>query len=157
MKTENKNKLKLTDLNTFNNKTFVTKTYIQTKQLAKEFAKVLKPKDIVLFNGDLGAGKTTFIQGVMAYFGIKKFVRSASFMLVNEFETEKINLYHLDLYRLNDNVDIFSLGIDEYLFGNGISFIEWSQRLPKNSIKKYWEVYLEYVDDNSRKIRIRKH
>ena len=156
MKTENKNKLKLTDINTFNNKTFVTKSYLQTKQLAKEFAKVLKPKDIVLFNGDLGAGKTTFIQGTMAYFGIKKFVRSASFMLVSEFETKNINLYHLDLYRLN-SADIFGLGIEEYLFGNGISFVEWSQRLPKDSIKKYWEVCLEYVDDNTRKITIRKH
>ena len=146
----------ITDINTFNNKTFVTKSYMQTKQLAKEFAKVLKPKDIVLFNGDLGAGKTTFIQGVMAYFGIKKFVRSASFMLVSEFETKNINLYHLDLYRLN-TADIFGLGIEEYLFGNGISFVEWSQRLPKDSIKKYWEVSLEYIDDNTRKITIRKH
>lgn len=156
MKTENKNKLKSTDINTFNNKTFITNSYMQTKQLAKEFAKVLKPKDIVLFKGDLGAGKTTFIQGIMEYFGIKKFVRSASFMLVSEFETKDINLYHLDLYRLN-TADIFDLGIDEYLFGNGISFVEWSQRLPKNSIKKYWEVGLEYIDDTTRKIKIRKH
>ncbi|WP_413852821.1 tRNA (adenosine(37)-N6)-threonylcarbamoyltransferase complex ATPase subunit type 1 TsaE [Candidatus Ruminimicrobium bovinum] len=156
MKTENKNKLKLTDLNTFNNKTFVTKSYVQTKELAKEFAKVLKPKDIVLFNGDLGAGKTTFIQGIMAYFGIKKFVRSASFMLVSEFKAKDINLYHLDLYRLN-TADIFGLGLEEYLFGNGISFVEWSQRLPDNSIKKYWQVNLEYIDDNTRKIKIRKH
>lgn len=156
MKTENKNKLKLTDINIFNNKTFVTKSYTQTKELAKQFAKVLKPKDIVLFNGDLGAGKTTFIQGVMAYFGIKKFVRSASFMLVSEFETKDIKLYHLDLYRLN-TVDISEMGIDEYLFGNGISFVEWSQRLPKNSIKKYWEICMEYVDDNTRKIKIKRH
>ena len=92
----------------------------------------------------------------MAYFGIKKFVRSASFMLVSEFETKNINLYHLDLYRLN-TADIFGLGIEEYLFGNGISFVEWSNRLPKNSIKKYWKVNLEYVDDNTRKITIRKH
>lgn len=156
MKTENKNKLKLTDINIFNNKTFVTTSEIQTKKLAKEFAKILQPKDIVLFNGDLGAGKTTFIQGVMANFGIKKFVRSASFMLISEFETKTVKLYHLDLYRLN-TADIFGLGIDEYLFGNGISFVEWSQRLPKNSIKKYWEVCLEYVDENTRKIKIRKY
>ena len=156
MKTENKSKLKLTDINIFKNKTFVTKSYMQTKQLAKEFAKVLKSKDIVLFNGDLGAGKTTFIQGIMAHFGIKKFVRSASFMLVSEFKAKDINLYHLDLYRLN-TADIFDLGLEEYLFGNGISFVEWSQRLPDNSIKKYWQVNLEYVDDRTRKITIRKH
>lgn len=156
MKTENKNKLKLTDINIFKNKTFVTTSYIQTKELAKKFAEILKPKDIVCFNGDLGAGKTTFIQGIMDYFGIKKFVRSASFMLVNEFETKDIKLYHLDLYRLNDT-NIRDLGIDEYLFGDGISFIEWSQRLPCNSIKKYWEICLEYIDDNTRKIKIRKH
>ena len=156
MKTENKNELQLTDINTFKNKTFITTSYMQTKQLATNFAKVLKPKDIVLFNGDLGTGKTTFIQGIMKYFGIKKFVRSASFMLVNEFETKNIKLYHLDLYRLND-VDIFDFGIDEYLFGDGISFVEWSERLQNNVIKKYWQVNLEYIDENKRKINIKRY
>ena len=146
----------ITDINTFKNKTFITTSYMQTKQLATNFAKVLKPKDIVLFNGDLGTGKTTFIQGIMKYFGIKKFVRSASFMLVNEFETKNIKLYHLDLYRLND-VDIFDFGIDEYLFGDGISFVEWSERLQNNVIKKYWQVNLEYIDENKRKINIKRY
>ena len=78
----------ITDINIFKNKTFYTKTDIETRSLGKNFASILKPKDIVFFNGDLGAGKTTFIQGVLSYFGIKKFVRSASFMLVSEFESK---------------------------------------------------------------------
>jgi tRNA threonylcarbamoyladenosine biosynthesis protein TsaE len=68
--------------NIFENKKFMTDSAEQTKKLGKDFASALKKGDVVFFNGDLGAGKTTFIQGIMSKFGIKKFVRSASFMLV---------------------------------------------------------------------------
>ncbi len=144
----------MTDINTFKNKTFYTETDEQTRNLAKRFAEILKPKDIVFFNGDLGAGKTTFIQGILFYFGIKKFARSASFMLVNEFETKICPIYHLDLYRLDEN-NTANLGIDEYLFGNGISLIEWSDRLKTYGIKTRWEIDIDYIKQG-RKITIKR-
>lgn len=144
--------LNSTDINTFKNKTFYTKTDIETRSLGKNFASILKPKDIVFFNGDLGAGKTTFIQGILSYFGIKKFVRSASFMLVSEFETKLCPIYHLDLYRLDEN-NILDLGIDEYLFGDGISLVEWCDRLKYYNIKKRWDINIDYID-TGRKIKI---
>ncbi len=143
--------LNITDINTFKNKIFYTKTDIETRSLGKKFASILKPKDIVFFNGDLGAGKTTFIQGILSYFGIKKFVRSASFMLVSEFETKLCPVYHLDLYRLDEN-NTMDLGIDEYLFGDGISLVEWCDRLKHYNIKKRWNINIDYVD-NGRKIK----
>ena len=146
------NTLNITDINIFKNKTFYTETDIETRSLGKKFASILKPKDIVFFNGDLGAGKTTFIQGILSYFGIRKFVRSASFMLVSEFETKLCPLYHLDLYRLDEN-NTLDLGIDEYLFGDGISLVEWCDRLKHYNIKKRWNVNIDYVD-NGRKIKI---
>lgn len=155
MKTIKKEVSKTTNINTFNNKTFITSTDVETRNLGKSFAQILKPKDIVFFNGNLGAGKTTFIQGVMSYFGIKKFVRSASFMLVSEFESKFCNLYHLDLYRLDEN-NTADLGIDEYLFGDGISLIEWSDRLKHYNIKKRWEVNIEYIEEG-RKINIKRY
>ncbi|GAB1401978.1 tRNA (adenosine(37)-N6)-threonylcarbamoyltransferase complex ATPase subunit type 1 TsaE [Elusimicrobiota bacterium] len=140
---------------TFENKVFSTDSAKKTKQLGKDFAKVLKKGDIVFFNGNLGTGKTTFIQGIMSNFGINKFVRSASFMLVNEFETKDINLYHIDLYRLG-KIDIHDLGIDEYLFGNGISLVEWSERLTGCKNQKRWEINIEYTDENTRNISIKR-
>lgn len=91
----------------------------------------------------------------MSNFGINKFVRSASFMLVNEFETKDINLYHIDLYRLG-KIDIHDLGIDEYLFGNGISLVEWSERLTGCKNQKRWEINIEYTDENTRNISIKR-
>ena len=144
--------LNITDINTFKNKTFLTETDVDTRNLGKKFASILKPKDIVFFNGDLGAGKTTFIQGILSYFGIKKFVRSASFMLVSEFETKLCPIYHLDLYRLDES-NTLDLGIDEYLFGDGISLVEWCDRLKHYNIKKRWDINIDYID-NGRKIKI---
>ena len=141
--------------NTFENKTFSTDSAKKTKQLGKDFAKALKKGDIVFFNGNLGTGKTTFIQGIMSNFGINKFVRSASFMLVNEFETKDINLYHIDLYRLG-KINIHDLGLDEYLFGKGISLVEWSERLTGCRNQKRWEINIEYADENNRNISIKR-
>ncbi len=140
------------DINTFKNKVFYTETDIETRNLGKSFASILKPKDIVFFNGNLGAGKTTFIQGILSYFGIKKFVRSASFMLVSEFETKLCPIYHLDLYRLDENNSL-DLGIDEYLFGEGISLVEWCDRLKHYNIKQRWSINIDYID-TGRKIKI---
>jgi tRNA threonylcarbamoyladenosine biosynthesis protein TsaE len=148
-------KLNITDINTFKNKTFYTETDTETRNLGKKFASILKPKDIVFFNGDLGAGKTTFIQGVLSYFGIKKFVRSASFMLVSEFESKLCPIYHLDLYRLDEN-NTLDLGIDEYLFGDGISLIEWCDRLKHYNIKQRWNINIDYID-TGRKIKIERY
>lgn len=149
-----KEKLNIADISTFKNKIFYTKSDIETRNLGKLFAGILKPSDIVFFNGNLGAGKTTFIQGILSYFGIKKFVRSASFMLVSEFETKLCPIYHLDLYRLDEN-NTLNLGIDEYLFGSGISLIEWSDRLKQYNIKQRWEINIDYIE-NGRKIKIKR-
>lgn len=141
--------------NIFDNKTFLTDSAKKTKRLGKDFASGLKAGDIVFFNGNLGTGKTTFIQGIMSKFGINRFVRSASFMLVNEFETKDINLYHIDLYRLG-KTNIHDLGLDEYLFGKGISLVEWSERLTDCKNQKRWEINIEYVDENTRDINIKR-
>jgi len=142
-------------INTFENKFFLTDNAKQTKKLGNDFASCLKIGDIVFLNGNLGAGKTTFIQGIMSIFGIKKFVRSASFMLVNEFKTKNMNLYHIDLYRLG-KTDIYDLGLDEYLFGKGISLVEWSERLTGCKNQKRWEINIEYIDEKTRNINIKR-
>jgi len=136
---------------------FKTKTAEETREIGGKFAARLKKGDIVFLKGDLGSGKTTFTQGVAKAFGNKGFARSSSFMLVNEYKGggEATKLFHLDLYRLKP-ANVFDIGIEEYLYGDNISLIEWADRLVGAENESDWNVEIEYDDENSRTIKIEK-
>jgi tRNA threonylcarbamoyladenosine biosynthesis protein TsaE len=107
-----------------------TKNHEETLALGKELAKHLKPGDIILLFGDLGAGKTTLTQGLCIGLGLNKqaYVSSPTFTLMNQYEgIHAIN--HIDLYRLDTISQIEALGIEENLFSEDISIIEWSEKL----------------------------
>ncbi|MDR1695301.1 MAG: tRNA (adenosine(37)-N6)-threonylcarbamoyltransferase complex ATPase subunit type 1 TsaE [Endomicrobium sp.] len=118
------------DISTSKKNIFITKSADETRELGRLFASFLKKGDIVFLKGDLGSGKTTFTQGVVKAFGNKGYARSSSFALVNEYETgnDGVKLFHMDLYRLEPS-DIWSIGIEEYVYGENISLIEWADRL----------------------------
>ena len=135
-------------------KEFVSKSKEETIKIAKEFAKSLVEGDIVLLDGDLGAGKTVFVKGVTDYFsGGSAIAISPTFMIVNVYETNP-EIYHFDLYRIEDVSELDAIGAEEYLFGNGISFVEWPERangyFPNKSIK----VEIKKLSDSERLIRI---
>lgn len=92
------------------------------------------PGDIVLLFGDLGAGKTTLTQGICQGLGIEKgeYIRSPTFTLVNLYQG-RIPINHIDLYRLESFAEIEALGLEEYLFSNSVSLIEWSEKLIQES------------------------
>ena len=92
------------------------------------------PGDIVLLFGDLGAGKTTLTQGICQGLGLNKgeYIRSPTFTLVNLYQG-RIPINHIDLYRLESFAEIEALGLEEYLFSNSVSLIEWSEKLIKES------------------------
>ncbi len=102
----------------------------ETFELGVQFGKHLAPGDIVLLYGDLGAGKTTLVQGICRGLGLSPElpVRSPTFTLINEHEANH-PIYHIDLYRLESMADIENLGLEEYLFGDGITLIEWAEKL----------------------------
>ena len=102
----------------------------ETLKIAKEFAKSLKSGDIVLLYGDLGAGKTVFVKGVVSAF-CSCVVTSPTFTIVNTYEAN-IPLYHFDLYRLQSEEELYDIGAEELLFGNGISLVEWPEK------KSFW-------------------
>jgi len=107
-----------------------TKNHEETIALGKELAKHLKPGDIILLFGDLGAGKTTLTQGLCIGLGLNKnaYVSSPTFTLINQYEgIHAIN--HIDLYRLDTISQIEALGIEENIFSEDISIIEWSEKL----------------------------
>ena len=107
-----------------------TKNHEETIALGKELAKHLKPGDIILLFGDLGAGKTTLTQGLCIGLGLNKnaYVSSPTFTMMNQYEgIQAIN--HIDLYRLDTISQIEALGIEENIFSEDISIIEWSEKL----------------------------
>ncbi len=132
---------------------YVTSSAKETQALAKKLAKKLKPKDILLFFADLGAGKTTFIQGLAEGLNLKHKATSPSFIIVNEYPG-KIPLFHIDLYRLEDEKSIEDLGIEEYYEKGGIVAIEWAERLGKNLPPKARKIKIETLSENKRKITI---
>lgn len=96
-----------------------------TIKFGKAMSQVVRPGDVLLLEGDLGAGKTTFTQGFAEGLEIKEFVNSPTFVIINEYYSGKLPLYHMDLYRLEDEEQLYDLGVEEYFFGNGVSIVEW--------------------------------
>lgn len=126
----------------------------ETIDLARRFAKHLKRGDIVFLEGDLGAGKTMFMKGIAQAFGVDpEGVVSPTFVLMNCYEG-KIPLYHFDLYRLDTPEQLATVQFDEYFFGDGISIVEWPERLPSGLVRDHWQVKLSHKTHNKREICI---
>ena len=99
----------------------------ETWAVAREFAKTLKPGDVVCLEGDLGAGKTTFTQGLAAALGVPGRVNSPTFCIVQEHRGEVL-LVHMDLYRLHGEDDVIAIGWEDYLAEGAILVVEWPER-----------------------------
>ena len=137
-------------------KTVITKSFDQTQQLGFDFAKTLKGGEVLALYGDLGSGKTTFMQGLAKGLGIKKQIISPTFIIMRTYKVRsKVkNLYHLDLYRIEKESQAIDLGLKE-LMGDleTIVAIEWPDKienlLPENRI----DITFEYLEDDKRQIR----
>ena len=110
----------------------------ETKEFAKNFASKLGRGDVIVLSGDLGAGKTKFVEGILEYFGMQEEISSPTFTIVNEYHKNKIDIYHFDLYRLKDVYEFENIGGEEY-FNKGICIFEWGELiediLPNDFIK----------------------
>ncbi len=136
---------------------FVTHSARETEEAGSRFATNLKSGDIVLLTGELGAGKTTFVQGVARTLNVKSRVISPTFVLVRKhrgkIDHKKINMYHIDLYRLEGSFDIKNLGLDDIFEDvNGIFLIEWGEK--HENLRATYEVGIEVLNNGERKIRI---
>ncbi len=119
-----------------------------------EFAKTLKPGDIVALNGDLGLGKTVFVKGIAGYFRVKEYVVSPSYTLLNIYKGE-VEIYHFDIYRLETEEDLFNIGYFEYENNNGIVIVEWAEILPEVFDKpNVIHIDIEREGENTRKITV---
>ncbi|NTW49884.1 MAG: tRNA (adenosine(37)-N6)-threonylcarbamoyltransferase complex ATPase subunit type 1 TsaE [Chlorobiales bacterium] len=130
----------------------------ETREYARQFAVTLQPGDIVALIGGLGAGKTEFVRGICDVFNCTATVTSPSFTILNIYEGslrgKPVELYHFDLYRLESPKELENIGYEEYLYGNGISIIEWADRFPDAVPKRAKRIQLEICSDHERRILI---
>lgn len=126
---------------------FEVKSVEETWELAKRFAAELVSGDVVCLEGDLGAGKTTFTQGLAAALGAPGRVNSPTFCIVQEHG----KLVHMDLYRLKDEDDVLSTGWEDYLADGAILVVEWPERAGELIPKAAWHIRFELTSDEERR------
>lgn len=100
----------------------------ETENIAKMFAKSLVCGDVVTLDGDLGAGKTAFVQGLASALGVEDCVSSPTFTIVNCYNG-KVPLYHFDVYRIEESDEMYDVGFEEYVGGDGVAVIEWAEKI----------------------------
>lgn len=123
----------------------------ETIDLGRRFSKVLRSQDVVVLEGNLGAGKTTFVKGVLKGLGIRADARSPSFTIVRHYHHKNITLHHIDVYRL-DAKSIDDVGLDDYLYApKSITLIEWGEKI-ESTLPKCIKIGFFFLKENSRKI-----
>jgi tRNA threonylcarbamoyladenosine biosynthesis protein TsaE len=135
---------------------FITHSPEETVALGRTLTALLAPPKIVLLRGDLGAGKTTLVKGIAAGFraASEDDVTSPTFTLVHEYRGPGANLYHIDLYRVDTQRQLETLGLDDLIGENSILLIEWGEKFPRFVRERDVEIALERVGENARKVRV---
>ena len=133
------------------NFTIITKSPEETKKLGKEVSKLVKPGDLLAFYGELGAGKTCFIQGISRGLKVKDYVTSPTFTIINEYQG-KIPIFHFDLFRLNNAEEILELSYKEYFYGEGLTVIEWAEKIEQFLPKEHLKIDIKFKDRYQRTI-----
>ena len=136
---------------------FISRSPAETEALGEKFGRAAQSGLVIALSGELGAGKTQFVKGLARGLGISARVHSPTFTLVNEYGGGRLKLFHLDLYRLETPEQILSAGIGEFLSPDGVSVIEWAERLKseagnRKSEKKWAAVAIELLNEAERKI-----
>jgi len=139
-------------------KIVVTNNFKETQKLARDFAKTLKKGDLICLSGNLGSGKTTFVQGLAEGLGIKNRIISPTFIIVRAYRIKNdksriMNFYHVDLYRVENERDLEDLGIEEIINDkNNITVIEWAEKLKSQISTKRINIQFSYEKENTRRI-----
>ncbi|MEA9415650.1 MULTISPECIES: tRNA (adenosine(37)-N6)-threonylcarbamoyltransferase complex ATPase subunit type 1 TsaE [unclassified Flavobacterium] len=132
----------------------VTFSLDQIQEVAKQIL-AQNPNKILLFNGEMGAGKTTLIKQLCKSLGIEDATSSPTFSLVNEYQTnDNQTVYHFDFYRLNHETEALDMGVDDYLYSGNWCFIEWSEKIPNLIPEQHSIVTIELLPDGKRLLKL---
>ncbi|MBQ9947069.1 MAG: tRNA (adenosine(37)-N6)-threonylcarbamoyltransferase complex ATPase subunit type 1 TsaE [Oscillospiraceae bacterium] len=136
-------------------KEFITNSVEETLAAAEEVAASLSAGDIILYEGDMGAGKTHFTKGIARYLGVDDEVTSPTFALVNEY-SGSMPLFHFDLYRIDSYDDLYAIGFFDYLDRGGIIAAEWSENIAelKEELGEVITVCIEKLSETGRRITV---
>jgi len=128
----------------------------ETIAFGRTLADLLAPPKLVLLRGELGAGKTTLVKGIAAGFEAaeEEDVTSPTFTLVHEYRGPRVNLYHIDLYRVDTPRELETLGLDDLRADDSVLLIEWGEKFPRFLRERDVEISLERQSENGRKIRV---
>jgi tRNA threonylcarbamoyladenosine biosynthesis protein TsaE len=132
----------------------VTNRPEETQEMGVRIGELARAGDVFLLVGELGAGKTCLTQGVAWGLGIRDYALSPSFVIVREL-TGRLKLYHIDLFRLEHLAEIDDLGLDDYLYGDGVCVVEWAEKGLKLLPSEHLWVEIEFLDDTRRSLRFK--
>ena len=136
---------------------FILKNEVATGILASQLANLAEPRDIIALTGNLGLGKTAFARAFITALGGSGEVTSPTFSLVQVYELSRINVYHFDLYRIENSEEIFELGIED-AFAEGISLIEWPDRMATYLPPERLDIFFSNgLDENARRVLLVGH
>jgi tRNA threonylcarbamoyladenosine biosynthesis protein TsaE len=132
-----------------------TSSVEETRRLGAKLAKTALPGDVFSLNGDLGCGKTEFARGFVEALSSGVDVRSPTFSIVNTYQTPDFPIHHFDFYRIEDAREFSSIGIDEYICGDGVCLIEWGDMYPDVLPDTTKRINFIEVDETTREIEAR--
>ena len=133
--------------------TFISNSPDETQAIGRQFAKEMSAGTILALRGELGAGKTQFTKGLVAELGSELAVSSPTFTIIHEYLGGRLPVYHFDFFRLENPESVARLGLDDYLFGDGVSIIEWADRFPQFIPDQARWIDFEMKSENQRTIR----
>lgn len=130
----------------------ITTSAKETRALGARLATILRPGDVLLLFGDMGAGKSELTRGIASGLGIDGPVSSPSFTILQVYEDGRVPLYHFDWYRMESVEALYELGMEEYLGGDGIAVVEWPTRCPEAVPESYLEITFTPLGEDTREI-----
>ncbi|MGN1333644.1 MAG: tRNA (adenosine(37)-N6)-threonylcarbamoyltransferase complex ATPase subunit type 1 TsaE [Anaerovoracaceae bacterium] len=133
-------------------RTLEIKNEEETRRFGLSLADGLAPGDVVALIGDLGTGKTALTRYIAEGLGIKARVNSPTFTIVKEYRQGRIPLYHFDVYRISDPEELFNIGAEEYLYGDGVCVVEWADLIEEILPESTRYIYIEYGDKEGERI-----
>ena len=126
----------------------------ETRRLGRELGRLARAGDVLLLTGELGAGKTCLTQGIAWGLGIEGYATSPTFVVVNQYEG-RLTMYHIDLYRIDTLGEAADLGLDDYLYGDGLCVVEWADKALEALPAEHLLVEMAFISDTGRSIELK--
>ncbi len=136
----------------------LSRSSAQTQSWGRKLGRLLGGGEIIGLTGELGSGKTCFVRGLAQGVDVDKgaWVRSPTFTLINEYDG-RVPLFHVDLYRISSMREMEELSLRELLYSEGVSVIEWFERLPEDEVEEYLQINFDHEDGNKRQLTFTAH